>query len=144
MKKRCFKCKRTKDIEQFYKHPRMHDGRLGKCKACTKKDMAARYADPQSRARIQAYEYARTRSPHRRKKALEYQVRRRAKAPGKNRARGRINNAVRTGRLAKQPCEVCGDPKVSAHHPDYRKPLYIRWLCKKHHWEAHGYQIKAA
>ena len=73
MEKTCFKCKRTKPIEQFYAHPEMADGYLNKCKACTKRDVASRYADPVARQRIQAYERERARSPARRAKVLEYQ-----------------------------------------------------------------------
>ena len=40
MDKRCFKCNMVKPINDFYTHPRMKDGRLGKCKECTKKDVA--------------------------------------------------------------------------------------------------------
>jgi hypothetical protein len=42
-----------------------------------------------------------------------------------------------TGKLIRQPCEVCGSKKVEAHHDDYTKPLDVRWLCKKHHAEHH-------
>ena len=40
--KKCFKCNIEKPIEDFYPHPRMTDGHLGKCKDCTKKDSKER------------------------------------------------------------------------------------------------------
>ncbi len=37
--KKCFKCDETKPIEDFYKHHRMKDGHLNKCKKCTRLDV---------------------------------------------------------------------------------------------------------
>jgi hypothetical protein len=46
--------------------------------------------------------------------------------------------AIASGKLKKEPCEVCGTViKVQAHHDDYLKPLVVRWLCKWHHMEHH-------
>lgn len=44
MQKQCFKCKQTKNLEEFYKHPDMPDGRVGKCKECNKNDVRTNYA----------------------------------------------------------------------------------------------------
>lgn len=52
-------------------------------------------------------------------------------------ARWNAKTAIRSGRLVRQPCEVCGDDQVDAHHDDYDKPLDVRWLCRKHHRAAH-------
>lgn len=41
MSKTCFKCNKEKPLEDFYKHPDTADGRLGKCKECTKRDVAS-------------------------------------------------------------------------------------------------------
>ena len=47
-------------------------------------------------------------------------------------------NAIRDGKLHKQPCEVCGiGINIVAHHEDYDKPLEVTWLCAKHHTEWH-------
>jgi hypothetical protein len=47
--------------------------------------------------------------------------------------------AVRSGKLLRQSCQVCGDPqrKAHGHHDDYTKPLDVIWLCSEHHFERH-------
>jgi len=44
---------------------------------------------------------------------------------------------LKRGKLTKQPCEVCGDPKSQIHHDDYDKPLEVRWFCRPHHLKNH-------
>ena len=63
--------------------------------------------------------------------------RQRKKYPEKYQARQEVLKAMRKGILIPKPCEVCGLVKVEAHHEDYSKPLNVKWLCKKHHTEAH-------
>lgn len=135
MEKKCFKCKLFKDLEDFYPHPRMKDGHLNKCKECNKKDTNNRYYKDFDK--IQKYEKEREQTDHRKQKKLEYQRKRRALNPEKNKARQIVSNAIRYGKLKKQPCEICGE-KAQAHHEDYSKPLEIKWLCFKHHRESHG------
>lgn len=54
----------------------------------------------------------------------------------RQRARTSVLNAVRRGKLIKKPCQVCGDPKVEAHHYlGYSKEhqLSVVFLCRAHH-----------
>jgi hypothetical protein len=48
-----------------------------------------------------------------------------------------VNNAVRDGRLDRQPCEACGAEPAQGHHDDYSKPLEVRWLCPPCHANEH-------
>ena len=145
--KTCFKCHVTKPITEFYVHPAMGDQRLNKCKECTRKDVQANY-----RANIERYkEYERRRAnlPHRVAARNAYArseagriAGNRAKRhyldrnPIKHAAHIAVGNAIRNGRLLREPCEVCG-AKAQAHHDDYGRPLDVRWLCAAHHAEWH-------
>lgn len=53
--------------------------------------------------------------------------------PAKRRAR----QAAYVHHRDAQPCERCGASNAQRHHDDYMKPLAVRWLCPKHHGEAH-------
>lgn len=44
--------------------------------------------------------------------------------------------------VKKENCKICGDKQVEIHHPDYKNPFKILWLCKKHHSELHN-KLKA-
>lgn len=134
--KTCFKCGQQKPLLEFYRHPKMADGLLGKCKECTRKDVTdnrakrvgyyreydlRRYRDSEARraAAFASFRAAQAANPHRRKAAVM------------------VGNAVRSGALVPQPCFICGD-KAQAHHPDYSRPLDVVWLCISHHRQAHA------
>lgn len=134
--KTCFKCGVEKDAEEFYRHPMMGDGRLGKCKICTKKDVKQNY-----RARHQQYlDYERTRKNKVERNRIA-NSRARARNPEKMHARDLVRRAIRDHKLFRLPCEVCGDPKSEAHHEDYKQPFFIKWLCQFHHRAVHGCNV---
>jgi hypothetical protein len=49
----------------------------------------------------------------------------------------KVYAALKSGKLSRLPCEVCGNLNVEAHHPDYGFPLSVVWLCKAHHRAVH-------
>jgi hypothetical protein len=69
------------------------------------------------------------------KNYYHYKVTQRQRNSIKVLARNRVYKAIKSGKLIKQPCHVCGDPNSQAHHTDYTKPLMVEWLCRKHHNE---------
>jgi hypothetical protein len=57
----------------------------------------------------------------------------RMKYPEKYKAGLIYHKALYSGKIKRQPCEICGNPKSEGHHTDYSKPLDVKWLCLKHH-----------
>jgi len=134
--KTCFKCKETKPIEGFYKHPYMGDGHLGKCKECTKRDV---WFDRQAKLdEKRDYDRARAQLPHRVELRARITGEWTKKHPERKSAQTKLHRAVKNGDVQKQPCWVCGAERVEAHHPDYSMPLAVVWLCPSHHKQAHA------
>ena len=140
--KKCFKCGEVKRLAEFYKHPKMADGRLGKCKECAKQDVRQNreekldYYSEYDRARAMRPDRVAARCACRatpagrhacgraRKRWLESNAIKRA-------AQIQVCNAVRGGRLKKpEQCGECGKGgRIHGHHDDYAFPLSVRWLC---------------
>ena len=114
----------------------MADGHLNFCKECVKVRVAVhREANLES---IHAYDRARYQEPGRRARTHESAKRTKMRYPDRVAARTAVHNAVRDGRLKREPCKVCGSRRVQGHHEDYSKPLDVVWLCFRHHMETHG------
>lgn len=151
--KSCIACFEVKRLGDFYRHPAMADGYLNKCKECCKSYANQRRSENIDERR--AYDRARSDQPHR-ISARKNNAKRRhddpvlaeidkkrskdwiAKNPEKRSAHIALGNAVRDGRVVKQPCEICRTTKnVEGHHHDYSKPLDVHWLCKECHGIEH-------
>ena len=53
-------------------------------------------------------------------------------------ARNKTKEAVKSGKLVRQPCASCGNPKSQGHHhAGYDKPLEVTWLCQRCHAKEH-------
>lgn len=129
--KKCFKCGEKKSLDCFYKHKQMADGYINKCKECAKADSIL-----SRKKNIDYYrDYDRKRGNRQPK---EYLKKYRERFPNKYKAHNIVNNAIRDGKLFREPCEVCGSVKSVAHHGDYLKPLNVRWLCQAHHKQWHA------
>ena len=147
----CFKCGESQLLTEFYKHPKMTDGHLGKCKSCTKKDVK----DNILKNHDYYLEYDRTRSllPHRKEANKLYSQTdagrdsaRKSKEKWaeanviKRAAQLLVRRAIVSGKLTKAyNCEECGikHDRLHGHHDDYNYPLMIRYLCPKCHSKWH-------
>ncbi len=70
------------------------------------------------------------------KTEAEYKKEYKLKYPERYIARRKISDAIKSGKLEKKACSVCGCIKAEAHHEDYSKPMEVIWLCRKHHLAA--------
>lgn len=143
----CFKCGANKPLTEYYKHSKMTDGHLNKCKECSKSETRRRRLENLSEYRQKDRDrhrnderrrsYSNQKSKEWRQKNPErhaYLTKKWAeKNPEKRAAHIKVGNAIRSGKLEKGLCEVCGSKDVHAHHEDYNKPLDVRWLCPIHH-----------
>ena len=118
--KTCFKCGESKSRSEFYKHPQMADGLLGKCKDCTKQDNVRNREKRIDYYR--AYDRRRAKEGHGSGSCTNVQ----------RRAHNRLSRAVEAGKVSKpSACSCCGDAvRLYGHHDDYDKPLEVRWLCQ--------------
>lgn len=134
--KLCKVCGDMKPLEDFYRHPDCADGRAHLCKECHKTRMTVRR---KTNPEVQAYDRERAKLPHRREKAREITARWRSDNPNGYKAHNAINNAIRDGKIAREPCGLCGsDEHVHAHHRDYSRPLDVIWLCARCHHRIHA------
>ena len=133
--KTCFKCGVEKPLEDFYKHPAMADGRVGKCKECNKADVRANRAA--KLAYYRAYDVEREKTTKRRKRRDDFSKKWCIEFPERAKAHKLVYAAVKKGDLIKQPCERCGRKDTHAHHEDYSKPLDVMWLCPVCHKARH-------
>jgi hypothetical protein len=144
--KTCRTCNKTLELEQFYKHGAMKDGRLNHCINCVK--TRVRDHRKENLETVRLYDRQRGKTEERRERARDYAKNNRellrkikatwaAKNKEKKRAHLKVKRAKEKGLITQGCCEVCGNFKSEAHHEDYSKPLEVVWLCRKHHAELH-------
>jgi len=133
--KECFKCKAIRPLEDFYKHPKMPDGHVNKCKKCNKNDVTANRN--KNIEKIRAYDRERSKEPERIKTNTEVNRAWRAEDKRRTAAHNAVARAIRNGSLFRLPCVRCKAEKSLAHHEDYDKPLEIMWLCQPCHKQRH-------
>jgi ribosomal protein S27AE len=125
----CSSCKQDKPVPAFYASVK------SRCIDCHKKAMKRRaLTNPD----VQAYERARAKTPKRKAHIREVSRRWRERHPEAYRAQTAVGNAIRDGKIKKEPCAICGAPDVHAHHRNYSKPLDVTWLCPKCHQRLHA------
>ncbi|QQO90963.1 baseplate wedge protein [Yersinia phage PYps23T] len=129
----CRICGVSKPLTDFGCTKKSKDGRDTMCKSC--KNVRSRQHYNLNSNRIKEHQRAYLADNKETKYASSAAYRN--NFPNKIRAHRMVNDALRGGKISKQPCECCGDLSAIAHHDDYLKPMVVRWLCRKHHAEWH-------
>jgi len=131
--KACKVCSKEKPLSEFYKDKKMADGHRNECKVCRKAKIAKWQQENPERRKVTVKEWANN-NPEKKRAIRKAHSER---FPEKQKAREVALYAIRSGKLIRGPCEICGATKVQAHHEDYSKPLDVNWLCIRHHIERH-------
>jgi hypothetical protein len=133
-KKRCGRCGVPKFLHEFHRDKTRRDGRHPYCAICQTSKAAkwCRENRERSNANVKAY---RRRHPERIEEAHRSW---RDRNPEKENAHRLANEALRKGVIIKPPrCTDCMARRVEMHHPDYREPLRVVWLCGRCHSRRH-------
>lgn len=150
--KRCFKCGETKPLSDFYRHSKMSDGHVNKCKECNKVDV--RENRKENLEYYQEYDRVRSRdkdSPRMAARRCKSRSTKESKSRKKNmvkidpeqkyKATRKVSNAIRDGKLKQEKvCFCCGSENhVHAHHSSYDTEMWLQvtWLCAGCHSRLH-------
>lgn len=141
MNKTCTACDKSLPLDSFTKNAATDDGYSYRCRSCQRQsriDKGLQKPSGWARKTADMAEYRRAwREAHPGyfyAKKEEWLSRR----PERRRVKDAVRYALKTGKLVRQPCHVCGLEKAEAHHPDYSRPLDVVWLCRPHHLEVHS------
>jgi len=142
MKKICPKCKIEKEYSEFHKDRQQSSGIKPYCKEC-QKEMSKQtyYKNVEKRLMAIKTYYAKNKE-----RLIKIQTQRhrdiRNTLEGKMKydANRAVNLAIRTNKLKRKPCEICGNEKSHGHHYLGYAPenwFKVKWLCLKHHFYYH-------
>lgn len=122
MNQRCIICQQTKAGDEFYASSK------STCKPCYRERVRQRR---RNNPEVQRYDRERAKLPHRRANSKRILERWLAENPARRSAEVAICNAVRDGRLDREPCDRCGTSKhVFGIAQNLDKPLArILWRC---------------
>ncbi len=146
--KTCSTCSKEKKVTEYYKG-------YAKCKACCY-EVTQKYRASERGKEVRRKEAINSRlSGKKQVRQKKYDATEKGKLVAKNyyqsryktlegrlreSAKNAVKYAIKTGKLVKQPCFICGSEESVAHHSSYAKNmrLVVTWLCTPHHNEIHN------
>lgn len=148
----CPKCNTTREKAFFHKNRSKKDGLSSWCVYCQHEQKIKYYKNPEAIFKRKIYDkFNRKGGTY---NSIEYQRNYRnteigklvskkgvslykKRHPEKHSAHQKIYRAIKSGKIQKEPCWVCGDINSHGHHSNYFLPYSVIWVCKKHHSMIH-------
>ena len=137
--KTCNCCQQTKPLTEFFRNQGMPDGLLKQCKICTqKKNREYRNTETGKAARKREKQYPEVKKRYKQSEKGKLSTKQYKRDPTRVASKNAVRYAIKTGKLQKQPCFVCGEVG-QAHHSSYAQDmkLVVTWLCQQHHNQLH-------
>jgi hypothetical protein len=144
MMRTCSRCSFEKDDSEFGVNNAREDGLQAYCRDCMREYARSRgrlkpIGWERKTANIVAYrkEYRKNNREKLRLLENDWRERNMEFVLERQKIKDRVRYAVKTGKIVKFPCWVCGSLEVEGHHADYDRPLDVVWLCPEHHRQVH-------
>lgn len=131
----CRVCGAERPHDDFYARQLRKCGTVGECKTCTKERVRLR---ARTSEKVREYDRKRSKTAERKAHIKEVSRRWREQNIAGAKAHSAVSYALRSGKIAKEPCLFCGSAQVHAHHKNYAEPLAVIWLCAKCHHRLHA------
>lgn len=146
--KTCSVCSKEKEVTEYYfgyaKCKTCHYERIKKYRASERGKEVRRKEAINTRLsgkkQIRQKRYDATEKARLANKRYEQKRYQSVEGKAKQSAKNAVKYALKTGKLVKEPCFMCGSKESMAHHSSYARDmrLTVTWLCATHHNEIHN------